>query len=136
VSSQTAPRTLASPGPLKILIVDDNEAAAHGLEKLLTYKGHEVSLAYSGESALPAAQKSKPDVVLLDIGLPDISGYEVAAQLRTHSPSLFLVALTGYGQEEDKNKAMDAGFHYHLTKPVGVTDIEVALSSFPRLSVL
>jgi signal transduction histidine kinase len=121
--------TRTSTGPLKILIVDDNEAAAQGLEKLLTYKGHTVLLAYDGESALPAAQESRPDVVLLDIGLPGIDGYEVAEILRSLNPTPYIVALTGYGQDDDKNKALTAGFNYHLTKPVGILDIESVLST-------
>lgn len=121
--------TPARGGPYRILIVDDNEAAAQGLERLLIHKGHEVKLVYDGESALSAVATMQPHVVLLDIGLPDIDGYEVARRLRAHIPTPYIVALTGYGQEDDKNKAAVAGFNSHLTKPVGLAEIEDVLGS-------
>jgi signal transduction histidine kinase/CheY-like chemotaxis protein len=108
----------------RILVVDDNESAAQSIEKLLTRKGHQVEVAYDGISAIDAAVAHRPDVVLLDIGLPDIDGYEVARQLREFAPSPYIVALTGYGQDEDKTKARQAGFNFHLTKPVALADIE------------
>ncbi len=123
---QNAP---ANSGPYRILVVDDNEAAAHGLEKLLAYKGHEVTSVHNGESALSAVAATQPHVVLLDIGLPDIDGYEVARRLRSHIPTPYIVALTGYGQEDDKNKAAVAGFNSHLTKPVGLAEIEDVLGT-------
>ena len=114
----------------RILIVDDNEAAAEGLGKLLEHGGHTVQLAHDGFSGIEKARATEPDAVLLDIGLPDMDGYAVARHLRReHSRnSLVLIALTGYGQEEDKAKALQAGFNYHLTKPVGVADIEAVLA--------
>lgn len=112
---------------LRILIVDDNEPAARGLQKLLGYRGHTVSLAFNGEDALHAAAEQQPDVVVLDIGLPDMDGYEVARRLRTQGSRAVLIALTGYGQEEDKALAFEAGFDHHLTKPVGLADIEAVL---------
>ncbi len=122
----------------RILIVDDNEAAAQGLSKLLEHKGHEVGLAYNGKSALNAAELFKPEVVLLDIGLPDIDGHRVARQLRKNQNSepLTLIALTGFGQAEDKKKAKSAGFNHHLTKPVGIVEIEAVLQtiSVPKVS--
>ncbi len=111
-------------GMRKILIVDDNQAAAEGLQELLRFKGHEVNLAYDGESAIEAAASSQPHVVLLDIGLPDIDGYEVARRLRKNHFTQVLIALTGYGQDEDKAKARQAGFNYHITKPVGIAELE------------
>jgi signal transduction histidine kinase/CheY-like chemotaxis protein len=113
--------------PYNILVVDDNEAAAQGIEKLLSRRGHRVTLAYDGASALSVTPSVVPDIVLLDIGLPDIDGYEVARQLRREKHAPYLVALTGYGQSEDKARAHDAGFSYHLTKPVGLADIEHVL---------
>jgi signal transduction histidine kinase/CheY-like chemotaxis protein len=119
--------------PFRILVVDDNEAAAHGLEKLLTYKGYKVMLAYDGRSAVSAVPEISPDVILLDIGLPDIDGYEVARRVRQDGPAQaskshpYLIALTGYGQDEDKTRAREAGFNYHLTKPVGLKEIESVL---------
>jgi signal transduction histidine kinase len=116
-----------------ILVVDDNKAAADGLARLLTHYGHTVSTAYDGSGALEEVQSKEPEVALLDIGLPDMDGYTVARQLRqTYSTNpLLLIALTGYGQESDKLEARDAGFDYHLTKPIGVSDIENVLAHVP-----
>jgi signal transduction histidine kinase len=108
-----------------VLVVDDNEAAAHGLRTLLAHGGHDVRVAHDGQSALAVAQEFRPSVVLLDIGLPDMSGHQVATKMREEfGQSAMLVALTGYGQDEDKAKAHAAGFDYHLTKPVGIADVE------------
>jgi signal transduction histidine kinase/ActR/RegA family two-component response regulator len=120
---------LAERSPFSILVVDDNEAAAQGLERLLKLKGHTVAIAYTGEAALNEVGRFHPDVVLLDIGLPDIDGYEVAKQLSQAGVRPFLIALTGYGQDEDKLRAQHAGFNYHLTKPVGILDLESVLYS-------
>jgi signal transduction histidine kinase/CheY-like chemotaxis protein len=110
----------------QILVVDDNRAAADGLCKLLTHGGYHVDVAYDGAGAI--AYDGRADVVFLDIGLPDMSGYEVAARLRQIvQKNITLVALTGYGQEEDKARAKEAGFDYHLTKPVGIADVEEIL---------
>lgn len=115
-------------GPLHILIVDDNEAAAQGLGKLLSFRGHEIELAYDGSQALASVERFLPDIVVLDIGLPGMDGYEVAEQLRTrYGSQIVLIALTGYGQDEDRRKAEQAGFNYHLTKPVGLSEIEAIL---------
>ncbi len=116
---------------LSILLVDDNQAAADGLAKLLEYKGHAVRVAYSGPDALEMVRKEVPDVVLLDIGLPGMDGYEVARRMREArlDDALILVALTGFGQDEDKAKALAAGFNFHLTKPVGVGDVEAILAT-------
>lgn len=113
-----------------ILLVDDNEAAADALRKLLEYKGHTVTTAYSGPAAIEKMRTVKAEVILLDIGLPGMNGYEVAKKLRQEygSSSLTLIALTGYGQEVDKENARMAGFDHHLTKPVGIEDIEGVLS--------
>ena len=103
----------------RVLIIDDNRDSAEMLEKLLTVIGHDASVAFTGASGIDAALREKPQVVLLDIGLPDMSGYEVARRLRAE-PSLgqvTLIALTGWGQPEDRARAMEAGFDHHLTKP-------------------
>ncbi|HUO50043.1 MAG TPA: ATP-binding protein [Candidatus Paceibacterota bacterium] len=111
----------------KILIVDDNEAAALAMHKLLTLKGHHAHAVHSGAMALKAEKEFCPEVVLLDIGLPDTDGYSVAQELRMRGSRAFLIALTGYGQEEDKSRAYAAGFDQHLTKPVGIADLEAVL---------
>jgi PAS domain S-box-containing protein len=104
----------------RILVVDDNADAAEALALALGATGHEVQLASDGPSALVAAAEFAPEVVLLDIGLPGIDGYEVARRLRAdkRSQGMVLVALTGYGQEEDRRRARDAGFDHHLVKPI------------------
>jgi signal transduction histidine kinase/ActR/RegA family two-component response regulator len=107
-------------GPARVLIVDDNRDAAGSLGLLLEFAGHHVTIAHSGGEALVLGRQVQPDIVLLDIGMPDLSGYEVARAAR-HEPwgmRAFLVALTGWGQVADKQRARDAGFDRHLTKPV------------------
>ncbi|MFZ1074945.1 MAG: MASE1 domain-containing protein [Minisyncoccia bacterium] len=111
-----------------ILVVDDNEVAAHVLQKLLEHDGHIVEVVHTGEGAIDYVREHRPEVLILDIGLPDIDGYEVAKRLREMSgPALLLIALSGYGQKEDKDKAIKAGFDYHLTKPASVKDIQELL---------
>ncbi|MGH7141612.1 MAG: ATP-binding protein [Minisyncoccia bacterium] len=115
--------------PLSILVVDDNELAAQGIAQLLALRGHQVDLAYDGKTSLVCAREKHPDAVILDIGLPDISGYRVAEELRRdHTLHPALIALTGYGHEEDRRRAAESGFDYHLTKPIGLSDIEAVLS--------
>lgn len=109
----------------KILIVDDNEAAADALAKLLTHVGHTVYVANDGSEAIKENNVLRPEVILLDIGLPGMDGYEVAKKIRKQGGfSGVMVAITGYGQKEDKDKAYSAGFDCHLTKPVGLADLQ------------
>lgn len=113
----------------RVLVVDDNPDAAESLSMLLGMRGHEVRTASDGPSAIAAATEFRPDVVLCDIGLPLMDGYEVVAQLRGR-PELAatrFVALTGYGREEDIKRSYEAGFHLHLVKPVDVAKLDVAL---------
>jgi CheY-like chemotaxis protein len=102
----------------RVLVVDDNRDAADSISMLLQIHGHEVRTAYGGEEALAAAVAFPADLVLLDIGLPGTNGYEVAKRLRSAGTSAYLVALTGYGQPEDVQRAKDAGFNSHMVKPV------------------
>jgi CheY-like chemotaxis protein len=106
--------------PRRILLVDDNVDAARSLERLLRTDGHSVSVAYTGSAAVKTAGSYKPDVVLLDIGLPDMDGYEVAREIRSRSlgKDVVLIAVTGWGQPDDRQRAAKAGFNHHLTKPV------------------
>ncbi len=118
---------------LRILIVDDNRAAADALAKLLALRGNVTEAVYASKEAIERAPTFCPEVVLLDIGLPDMDGYEVARRLRSDSNfSATLIALTGYGQESDIRKATKAGFDHHLTKPAGLADIEEILRSIAR----
>lgn len=104
--------------PRRVLVVDDNHDSAESLAMLLRLDGNTVELAASGEDALRLAGRVPFDIVLLDIGLPQMDGYEVARRLRANGAQARLVALTGYGREEDRRRALDAGFEAHLVKPV------------------
>jgi two-component system CheB/CheR fusion protein len=116
-----AKRTELGPqGTARVLLVEDNPDTAESLTMLLELLGHRLRAAHDGVAALDAARANIPDVMLVDIGLPGMDGYEVARRVR-RDPQLkdvVLVALTGYGREEDKQQAMAAGFDYHLVKPV------------------
>ena len=110
----------SEPRPERILVVDDNVDAAESLSRMLRLQAHEVRVVYDGLAALAAARDMKPDVVLLDIGLPEMDGLEVAKSLRERGdrPRPLLVAMTGFGQAEDRARTAAAGFDHHLTKPV------------------
>ena len=116
----------------RILIVDDNIDAADSLGILLRFRGNHVELAYDGHSAIETAKRLRPEVVLLDIGLPGMDGYEVAKLLRSDSDfhNTLIVAVTGYGQEEDRQHALAAGFNCHLTKPVNIVELNRMLQAF------
>jgi CheY-like chemotaxis protein len=105
---------------LRILVVDDNQDAAESLGQLLEIVGHEVRAAHDGVSGLEAAASFRPDVALLDLGMPGINGYDVARRIRGYEwgKSMLLIALTGWGQEDDRRRTRDAGFDHHLVKPV------------------
>jgi CheY-like chemotaxis protein len=104
----------------RILVVDDNRDAAQLLGMTLKVLGNEVATAHDGLEAVQAAEKLRPDVVLMDIGMPRLNGYEAARRIRQTDwgRGLTLVALTGWGQAEDREKTKDAGFDLHLVKPV------------------
>jgi len=116
-----------------IVVVDDNDDAASSMAMLLRLMGHEVSIAHDGESALGRVEAERPDIILLDIGLPGMSGYEVAQRLR-ETPAgraAKLYALTGYGQDEDRRRSAEAGFDGHLVKPVLPGDLFALVESTP-----
>ncbi|HWB08555.1 MAG TPA: ATP-binding protein [Pirellulales bacterium] len=119
----------ATSGPRRILVVDDNVDATTTLAMLLSVQQHAVKVAHDGLAALEAAKEFRPDVILLDIGLPRMDGYEVARRLREESDlkNVLLVALTGYGQEEDRRRSAEAGFDFHLVKPVSLEALQGAL---------
>lgn len=124
------PECLDAP-PCRILVVDDNQDAANTMAILLRLQGHEVQTAYDGEQAVQTAQEFSPQVVLLDIGLPLLDGYEAARRIRRlpDGHRMFIVAMTGWGQEEDKKRAHEVGFDQHLTKPVNPRDLEVLIAT-------
>jgi CheY-like chemotaxis protein len=127
--STATPRVTVA--PQKVLVVDDNEDAAKTLAMILSLDGHEVQTVFSARAALEQAREFEPDVVLLDIGLPEMDGYEVARRIRKE-PDLKpvrLVALTGYGQTEDLQRTHAAGFDAHLVKPVDMRALHDALSA-------
>ncbi len=119
----------------RILVVDDNLDSAASLAMLLRYAGHDVQTAHTGLAALELARTFAPGVVLLDIGLPDIDGLEVARRLRCELglTEALLVAVTGYGYDEDRRRSEDAGFDAHLVKPVELTALN-ALLELPRVA--
>lgn len=120
-TSSPVPRpTPAATVRRRILIADDNRDAAESLALLLEIAGHEVRVAHLGRAAVSLARAFRPDTALLDIGMPDLSGYEVAQELRREpwGAGVPLIAVTGWGQDEDRRRALEAGFDHHLTKPV------------------
>jgi PAS domain S-box-containing protein len=118
----------------RILVADDNRDAADSLALLLRLAGHEVHAVHDGQEALEAVGWFRPDVALLDIGMPKLNGYEVARRIRGHAAGqqMVLVAITGWGQEEDKRRAAEAGFDHHLTKPVDPAALERLLSGLRK----
>ncbi len=128
VSSAVQPLESA---PLRILVVDDNQDAADSMARLLDLDGHETRVARDGLQAVEAAAQWTPDVVLLDIGLPEIDGYEAARRIRAQRhgvEGVMLIAITGWGQDEDRRRSREAGFDAHLTKPVDYADLKKLLA--------
>jgi CheY-like chemotaxis protein len=111
----------------RVLVVDDNKDAADALSTFLQMKGHQTRTAYSGNEAIQEVLAFGPEVVLLDIGLPGMNGYDAARRIRAIDSAIQLIALTGYGQSTDRRRSAAAGFDMHLTKPVGIEELEAAL---------
>ena len=123
-TSGTAPQR--NPDSRKILVVDDNVDAADTLEALLSIEGFSVMVVYDGAAALQAVRSDPPEIVLMDIGMPKMDGYEAARRIRQETEGIRLIALTGWGQDLDRQKAEAAGFNTHFVKPV---DLEQLLST-------
>jgi signal transduction histidine kinase len=121
-------------GPLRLLVVDDNLDAAETLVALLEVLGHVTTVAHDGLQALATARDFAPDLVFLDIGLPGLSGYEVARRIRSDAAlrRVVLIALTGWGAQSDQQQSQEAGFDQHLTKPVSLEAVEQALAAVSR----
>src|SRR5438067_4763629 len=119
---------------LRVLVVEDNQDAADSLKMLLELFGYEVTVAYTGPAGVEAAAAWRPDVVLCDIGLPGLNGYEVARALRRNpaTASVRIIAVTGYGGEEDRRRSHEAGFDAHLTKPADPAALQDLLAAEGR----
>ncbi|MFC5547046.1 response regulator [Massilia aerilata] len=127
-------RQAGAAGPLRVLVVDDNADAADSLVALLDVLGHTTMVAHDGVDGLAAAREFVPDLVLLDIGLPGMSGHEVARAIRRTAAlrQVVLIALTGWGSQSDQRQSQEAGFDQHLTKPVSLEALEQALAAAAR----
>jgi CheY-like chemotaxis protein len=122
------------PRALRVLIVDDNVDTAQALGRLLTRAGHQIVLAHDGAQALDRVRETMPQAIVLDIGLPGMDGFEVVRQVRRESGSAgtLIIAVTGYGQDDDRNRALSAGFDHHLTKPVNLDELKRLLADGVR----
>jgi signal transduction histidine kinase/ActR/RegA family two-component response regulator len=118
----------------RIVVADDNRDAADSLKMLLEFAGHDVFVAYNGQQALDLGVQERPQVFVLDVGMPDITGYEVARRIRQQAwgRSVLLLAVTGWGQDDDKEKAKAAGFDFHFTKPVNPEQVEERVAAYLR----
>jgi CheY-like chemotaxis protein len=114
----------------RVLVVDDNEDAVESLAALLRLFGHEVDVAFDGEQALTLAPEVRPDLVLLDLGMPRMDGHEVARRMRAApwGGRMKIIALSGFGDDADRERSMEAGCDDHLVKPVSPVDLELALA--------
>jgi CheY-like chemotaxis protein len=130
VNSSTAPALKQAKRGFRILVVDDNHDSALSLAMMLSIMGHETRTAHDGESAVETAESFLPEVVLLDIGLPKLNGYEVAQRIREHAwgASMFLIAVTGWGQDEDRQRSSEVGLNVHMVKPVEAAALERLLA--------
>jgi CheY-like chemotaxis protein len=133
-STGTAPAVKGSPRRFRILVVDDNHDSALSLAMILSIMGHETRTAHDGEMAVATAESFLPDVVLLDIGLPKLNGYEVAQRIREQpwGASMYLIAVTGWGQEEDRQRSSEVGLNVHMVKPVEASALEKLLAELPQ----
>jgi DNA-binding response OmpR family regulator len=118
----------------RILVVDDNHDSALSLAMMLSIMGHETRTAHDGESAVETAETFLPEVILLDIGLPKLNGYEVAQRIREQAwgASMFLIAVTGWGQDEDRQRSSEVGLNVHMVKPVEPAALERILAELRR----
>ena len=115
----------------RIVVADDNEDSAQSFAMLLSFSGHEVRIAHDGEQALDALREFRPDFAFLDIGMPRLSGYEVAEAVRAEpwGREVMLIAVTGWGQSDDKLRAHTAGFDRHLVKPIDPAEVDRLLDA-------
>jgi DNA-binding response OmpR family regulator len=125
------PEGVVTPPVSRVLIADDNVDGAESLAMLVKFSGHEVFVAHTGLDAFQMAAAHRPQIAILDIGMPGMDGYQVAQKVRDQAwgVNMTLIALTGWGQEDDKLRAQRAGFDYHLTKPVDPAALEDLLAA-------
>jgi len=130
VTREPAVDSPVSMRPRRILVVDDNRDSADSLALLLKLTGHDVHTAHDGLEGVEAAMRLQPDVILLDIGMPRLNGYEAARRIREQRRHqvVTLVALTGWGQQADRRRSEDAGFDFHLVKPVDMAALTKLLA--------
>jgi CheY-like chemotaxis protein len=128
---ETSAPASAGAKSLRVLVADDNRDSAQTCAALLEASGHKVSVAHTGREAFDLASRLQPDALLLDIGMPELNGYELAQRIRGTGwgRRALLIAITGWGQEQDKRRARAAGFDRHLTKPIDPNGLEVLLQS-------
>jgi CheY-like chemotaxis protein len=136
-----APCARAEPASIdstaRVLVVDDNRDAADSLAMVLQLNGNDVRAVYTGEDCISTAQSFKPEIIILDIGLPGLSGHEVGREIRAAEwgQDILLVALTGWGQESDRQMSAAAGFDHHLVKPVSPDELMELLAGASSTSV-
>jgi CheY-like chemotaxis protein len=120
-----------------VVLIEDNEDAAVSMRVLFEAHGHRVALAHTGAAGVQAVQQTRPDLVICDLGLPDMDGYAVAEELRRDpaTASVPMIALTGYGHDEAQHRTREAGFDLHLTKPVDFGQLEAYLAALPPRGV-
>lgn len=119
----------------KVMVVDDNVQAADSLARLLEAMGHEAFACYSGKATLARVESEWPDLMIVDIGMPEMDGYELVRALQTTNPgNIPIVALTGYGFSHDREKALSAGFSRHVTKPIGIRELYDVLSLVDKVA--
>jgi CheY-like chemotaxis protein len=123
-------RPFRAPGPQRILVADDNGDAARSLAMMLEVAGHEVRTARDGREAVEAAAAFRPELILMDIGMPNLNGYDACRRIRElpWAKNLLIVALTGWGQDDDRRRSQEAGFDSHLVKPVDPAALELLLA--------
>jgi PAS domain S-box-containing protein len=132
-ASEPPPRAPVVVSKHRILVVDDHRDAAMGMAAVLRSRGHEVAIANSGDSAIQQAATFRPEVILMDIGMPEMNGYEATRRIRSAAwgKTIFIIAVTGWGQEADRANSQAAGCNVHLVKPVSLPDLEVLLAGVP-----
>jgi CheY-like chemotaxis protein/two-component sensor histidine kinase len=131
--SAAPPESAEAPPRVKILVVDDNRDVAASLSMLLDLMGHDVRVAYDGEKAVQLAGEFRPQIVLLDLGMPNVDGYETCRRIRNHGwgADMTLIAVSGWGQDEDRRRSATAGFDAHLVKPVSPETLAELSSRLP-----